>query len=287
MKTINLLLFLILSAFLLCCKSDTTGPSTNDTFSVNVTVKNAAGNPVPGLRISWWNKFPDNIASHTAKKANAIEKTLSATAVGFAAPAAGRVTITVFDWNNSPVETLMTDQTIAAGRYIITWNIHLAAPTRVFTYRLVARDTAAGAIIFRDSLIAVLLQPDAAVSVGGWTSATGTFRTNDSLLFPNVLALPPLAYTSAEGPDVLGTFSFGDTLFFGLSDTVTNSYAIYKHLIKRGLANDIPLTWNPTITKQALPARSGVHLPAATMDIVPGTLPTQWRLYQNYPNPFN
>jgi hypothetical protein len=287
MKTINLLLFPALAVLLLCCKSDTNGPSNTDSFSVNITVKNTAGNPASGLRISWWNKLPDNVLLGSAYKTGATEKTLSTSSIRFDVPHAARITFTVHDWDNSPVAELIDHEILPAGVHLVQWSIHLSKPTRVFNYRLIVQDTATGALIFRDSLNVVLFQPDREISVGGWTSSTGMFQTGDSLLFPNVLALPPLVHTSSEGPDIIGTFSFSDTLIFALTDTATNLHAVYQGLVKKGVANDIQLTWDPIIAKRSDPTILRSRRPATTMDIVPGTLPTQWRLYQNYPNPFN
>jgi hypothetical protein len=286
MKTVNLLLLLALVMLLPCCKSDSTGPSTTDAFSVNITVKNAAGNTVPGLRISWWNKLPASITGVAASKTGTVKTTLSVSTIEYAAPSAAYVTLAVFDWNHSQVASLVDHELKAGGIYRVDWSINLAKPTRAFYYRIVAQDTGTGAAIFRDSLFAMLWQPDRSISVGGWTSSSGIFHTSDSLLFPNVLSLPTLIYTT-DNPETVSTFTLSDTLIIALTDTATQKYETYQKVVKKGVANEIQLTWNPAAAKESTRPVTPARKPATTMDIVPGTGPTHWRLYQNYPNPFN
>jgi hypothetical protein len=203
--------------------------------------------------------------------------------MGFDLAAPARITFAVLDMNNRPVASV-ADQTIQnPGSYLFAWSLQQNLPTRVFKCRLIARDTTSGAVLFADSNYAVLWQRDATLAVIGLTSASGTFESRDSLLFPNVLTLPPLVMTSAAGPTPLGEFSVRDTVMLVLTDTVSQRSQSYHTVIVHG-ANTISLIWAPSAPLTRTPgdgvSRSDLLALAAPRNVV------TWRLWQNYPNPF-
>lgn len=207
--------------------------------------------------------------------------------ITFALAYQASVTLSVFDMRDSLVSTIVDDR-LEAGHYSANWAIQVQRPTSVFKYILVARATMSGAILFRDSLFAVLQQPDADVSILGWTSRDGSVSTNDERLFPNTLDLPPLIRTGSGGPDSIGVFAIQDTVTIIVSDTVTHRQMEFNRVVNKGVTNFIQLVWNPasalrgSLDKHAVEKRhegvtkSGLQTP-----------PFDWALRQNYPNPFN
>jgi hypothetical protein len=171
------------------------------------------------------------------------------------------------------------------GAYRASLIIAQQVPTRVYKCHLIAQDTTSGAILFKDSIYAVLWQPDASISILGWTGTNGTFETQDTLFFPNVMALPPLVRMGLNG-DSLGTFTIKDSVTITLTDTSTNRSLQFAGTVKKGV-NDIQLTWNPI----AGSPNNGAEARAVSSNVCQVTrvakTTLEWKLKQNFPNPFN
>jgi hypothetical protein len=272
------------------CKDSTSIISSNleNPFGVTIAVKDTAGQPVPGLRISAWNTFNGIVL---AKQKN-IYHPFSTQAVSrtlFDLPNNSRVTFDVWDLNNTLVKTFIDRQWLAAGYHAVDFSIDTLLPTRVYKVRTAAEDSSAH-IVYKDSIYAVLWQPDAERSILGGTSPLGTFETHDTLLFPNSLTLPPLKHTTVEGPTVDTTFTISDSVVIVLADTVHNKFQVYHRVVQKGMANIISLTWNPSTMETEISSFTKPSIkPENIFDVipVPGLIPTQYKLHQNYPNPFN
>jgi hypothetical protein len=138
--------------------------------------------------------------------------------------------------------------------------------------------------LFRDIVFAVLWRPDGTIL--GYTGTEGVFRTNNYLLFPNLLSLPTLHGRDPENNDV-GEFSYTDSVTIVLTDTLADVSQEYVRTIQNA-SNIFDLTWAPS----GLAVERGRG--AATASEATGMVrkarrdpPTQFRLGQNYPNPFN
>jgi hypothetical protein len=274
---------------LAACKHASVGPDGGNAggFSVNLSVVNGAGKPVQGLQIGVFNRS-DVAPLPLAPLQNLDPLNVNAvTVVGFDAPVRSHVQLAAFDLDGAPLPTLMDRNPANPGSYVVQFSPPHSYGTRVYKLRLLASDSA-GAIIFRDSVYAVQWNVDYTLGRIGYTSAAGTFQTSDSLLFPNVLTLPPFVLTSSTGPTPLGTFVIPDTVTVVLADTAAAQVSSYACVIRRG-SNDIHLVWNhppenqpsgssPPVTSNAIRGREGTAAehPAAG-----------WKLRQNYPNPFN
>lgn len=287
MKSIAVLFNIIAVILLSSCKDDTTSPPPTTDFSVKITIKNPSGAPAAGLRISAWNHLPPGIFQKRHMTKRRLSSPLSVSMIYFSMATVARVNLSVFEFDGSPVSTLI-DQILPSGLHAFHWDNPAHKPPRVYCYRLVAQDTATAAPLFRDSLFAVLWHTDAEIAVLGWSSSAGTFETSDKLLFPNVLDLPRLVHTSLQNPDSLNTFTIPDSVTIALTDTVTHRQMMFDRIIKKGVPNEVELIWNPTLSKQCVPnqppqdeQQSSIRTKRLTMTLF------DWKLYQNYPNPFN
>ena len=279
---------IILFAFIILfssCKDDSISVQRDNGFSVKISVKDTGGNPVAGLRISAWNHLsipPSNLTLSKKFYKNPLKSTCT---IEFAIPIVSEAELSVFEVDGKLIETLWHQQ-FEAGLYQCNWSINKQLPTRVYKYRLTAKDTN-GTYIFKDSCYAVLWQPDADISILGWTSNDGTFNTTDKLLFANTLQLPQFIFTEVFGPDSAGTFTIRDTVTIVLTDTVTHKSISSINVVKKDVENKIDLLWNPSLAKQTS-SENFQNSPAIIkswrrLDGVPD----KFKLYQNYPNPFN
>ncbi len=268
------------------CKSNNDllpAEETGGPFSVSITVTDTLSRPVRGLQIS----VLTGLAGVQRPLRSALPPSqifTASTTLGFECAQTARVSLTVLDLDNRPVSTIVDQALLGAGSYSFTWSTPRDLPTRVFKCRFMARDTANNSLLFADSNYAVLWQRDPMLAAIGTTSAAGTFTTPDSLLFPNVLALPPLVLTGSLDPTPLGEFSVRDTVTFVLTDTVSRRSQFF-HAVTGNGPNILALLWNPS--SPLSPANhGGIVPPESSSPGGPGGGLT-WKLRQNYPNPFN
>ena len=281
--------FLITLALIVgSCKDDWTSLPVESAFSLKLEVVDTAGHPSPGLRISVWNRL-DGIYPGMAAKTAGPTGLSSISSMMFDVPNEARISLTVFDLDGAVVTSLYDRELLEAGFHIINFSIQASVPTRVYKCLYVAEDTAGSTVLFRDSIFAVLWQPDVSISILGWTSSpAGTFETRDSLLFPNTLALPPLIETGQD-PSPIGTFTISDNVTIVLTDTARHQYQSFQRVIRKGIGNTIQLVWNPRAaamesTHPIKPSRRQVNTDGV---VVPGDIPRAFKLHQNFPNPFN
>jgi hypothetical protein len=297
-KKIILGAFFLLFTGLFCfsCKDKGTNPiPVEDTsFRFKVIVKNTAGNPVNGLRVSAWNILSVNgsLYKTSTQKLSKKSNISSSVTLGFSAPVAAKITFSIFNLKDQEIATLINGQR-ESGQYTVQWNIPWtvppAIPSGVYKCKLVATKTSSDTVIFRDSIYAVLHNYDPDINIIGWTSQGGLFETTDALLFPRVLDLPPLVHTNMD-PDSLGTFSYTDSVAIVLTDTVAHTQQRINVAIGKQV-NAYNLTWNPQNSQLARVKQESTPL-TKLQSIASDTLiievpPLAWKLYQNYPNPFN
>ena len=282
---------LVCALFLSVCSCDNGGIGPTDknqqVFSLTVSVVDANGNPVSGLIISAWNRITGLPAAKINPRTPLIQKVTSISTIGFEVPVASHVRIDAFELDDQLFTTIVDLPVAAAGRHSAQLSIQSPGGMRVFKCRLVATDVSSGSLLYRDSIYAVLWQNDNVLSIIGTTTSRGIFQTQDSLLFPNVLSLPPITMTAATDPTPLGTLHISDSVTVTLSDTVARSTQSYLCSIKRG-SNDIRLVWTPGTTLSPLPEYRGIVQIATPSSARRAARPElAWKLEQNYPNPFN
>ena len=256
-------------------------------FSLTISTVDKNGAPVGGLVISAWNhitEFPSPGANSTPFS---LKKVAAVTTIGFQIPVTCHVILRAFDLDNELVETIVDIPGAVPGAHKANYGLQSTAGMRVFKFSLLATDGSTGALLYRDSIYAVLWQYDRTLSIIGTTSSQGTFQTADSLLFPNVLSLPPLVLTNSAGPTPLGTFQVSDSVTVVLSDTLSKTTQSYLCIITRG-KNDIRLIWNPASISRPETADGEPTSPVTTgHSRKTQSAGLSWKLEQNYPNPFN
>jgi hypothetical protein len=248
MKTTKSLMALTGVIILFACQNKSNPAGPRDEFYVRISVKNANGTPVSGLRVSAWNKLA--FGRRTVQKADfPMTPKMASTTIGFEIKSICQATLSVFDLNAHFARNLV-DGTLAAGSHWVLFNNTDAQghPLRsgVYKCRLTIKDTLTHATLFQDSVYAVLWQPEAEVSVLGFTAATGIYETQDSLWFPNLFKLPPLVATSESDPTPLGTFSISDTVTFVLTEMATRKQQTFERAVKKG-PNEFEIIWNPSV----------------------------------------
>jgi hypothetical protein len=283
--------YVALSLVTLSCKHDGVGPDGGNSsgFSVKLSVVSATGQPVKGLQISVSNsESPLPVVVIWGPQKKSPQNVAAVTSVSFDAPVSAHINFMVFDLDGAPVSTLMSQDVTNPGKYQFVFSVPHSYGTRVYKVRLIAADPASGVIMFRDSIYAVLWNIDPSPGIIGYTSSAGTYQTQDSLLFPNVLNLRPLILTNANSPDQIGTFYIPDTVNVVLADTVARQSQTYVCSVQSG-ANDIHLVWAPSSGNQPPGARPQPVAPLLFRPTTPlvDAPPITWKLYQNYPNPFN
>ncbi len=124
------------------------------------------------------------------------------------------------------------------------------------------------------------------ISLIGKTDVDGRVTTSNKLLFNNLYNLPSIPFTSADSPDILGHFTFSDSVTIALSDESFSTLKLYYREINDG-ENKINLNWDEGIIQ---PDNNIINRDIFSKDVMSKdsvSIPTNWKLYQNYPNPFN
>ncbi|MCK4632435.1 MAG: hypothetical protein KAT79_04140 [candidate division Zixibacteria bacterium] len=156
------------------------------------------------------------------------------TTFNFALPDAGDYRLIVKDLHNEIVDSVVGSA--SAGVTEIEWDASLV-PDGVYCCNLTIADS--NAVLFSESLYAVKWQPIPATL--GYTSTDGVFETDDSLSFPGVWVLPELIQTS-ETSELIGSFSYSDTVTIVLTDTLAGIDQMFNKAITSGV-NQFDLVW--------------------------------------------
>ena len=103
--------------------------------------------------------------------------------------------------------------------------------------------------------------------------------------------MPEFYRTGSGGPEIIGTFSFLDTVIIALHDTINNRVQYYNYPLMDG-ENNYSLNWNPSLGKNFDTNRKNRKLfkteEIFSIDSIPVVvIPKENELLQNYPNPYN
>jgi hypothetical protein len=285
---LGMFVFLCTGIFFFSCKDSEPVQTEDSSFHFKITVKDVAGNPVNGLRVSAWGILSIenqllNKQMRVPGQLNKESKILTQSFVTFSLAANANVLLSVFNIRDQEIDTLNVGA-FTRGAYNCILNLPLGSPAGVYKIRLVASNDT---IHFQDSIYAVYHNPNPDFNIFGWTGQTGVFDFTDVSLFKKILELPPFIYTT-DSPTSLGTFTYTDSIAVVLTDTTSQKQQIYVLKIKQ-LNNVYNLTWNPPniiygSVKQGLPMV--IRCTSVADSVVQSPLPTVFKLYQNYPNPF-
>jgi hypothetical protein len=287
-----LILSLVLTSVFLfnSCKDNTTGSVGGSNYYLRIIVMDAQGNPVDGLRVSAWGLLSTDFVlnkSGSVRHANEMTNVQAQTTLSFSLAANANVVLTVFNLLDRPIDTLI-NRVMAAGQYQFNWSTAPGLTSGVYKIQLHASNDT---VHFQDSIYAVCHTTDPEQNVIGWTNSNGMFDVYNAYLFPRNLHPPTLNLTYANGPEIIGTFSYTDSVMVVLTDTSLQRQRWY--IVKIGdRQNTDTLIWSPLkIEKNFVQnQRNSLENPAdskadSIVIIPPGA--NGWILRQNYPNPFN
>ena len=121
----------------------------------------------------------------------------------------------------------------------------------------------------------------------GKTDIYGNIASSNKLLFPNLYNLLPIPLTSSDGPEILGHFTFSDSVIIDLSDETFLNERIYYCEIRNGV-NKISLNWDDGIIRSDNSKIINTSkFTNGKIIRITADIPKDWRLSQNFPNPFN
>lgn len=282
---LRILLLLISVALFSCGDSPVDIQPPTDDFSLTISVKDSEDNPVSNLKVSAWNKLPyDN---YLIPKIQKTESTKSGTTTFlFALKGKSYVNLFAFDLENTLYDSIISRE-LSPGNYRALWQN--SEPNRVYKVVFeVMSDSLADSLDYRDSVYAVNHSINPQVAAIGQTDISGKFETKSKLLFPYLYDLPEFNRTTDNSPEIIGTFTFLDTIIIALQDTANNKVQYFDYLLKVG-ENKISLNWNSTLAKKYQPSNKIYKTNTTSLldSIDPIGIPMKNDFRQNYPNPFD
>jgi hypothetical protein len=245
-------------------------------------VTDTAGNPVDSLEVSVWSFLSIGWPGPTLQEAGTTSRAArnASTIINYVVESAVSVTVDFLDLNNKVVDSVGPLDAGTPGVYTITWVVPPGLPNGVYRYRMRAVDSTG--VLFEDTKYCVLSRQERANRVVGYTNAHGSFATENEVLFPGHLNLPPMPVVDVTGQEI-GTFDVLDSVQITVVDTTHIVGVTVNRVVGEGV-NSIDILWKSPASLQALwPAVSGArdgesHRP-------PDLPPFVWTLRQNYPNP--
>jgi hypothetical protein len=199
------IIFLITVAVCLVACSDDDNPIRTKKTLFSITVLDAQGQPVEGLRVGSINH------PISGRAAGAFSgKPCPSTDISFSLPAASEWELTVHDYNGSVVK-LFTGYS-AAGTTTIIWegtdSAGLAVPCGFYRFHLEAG-------VYESNVWRVLeTGPDPHLTIIGELDHTGTYATNNKTLFPGLLAPQPIEYYTDTVTIHLSDPDYPDDFFY-------------------------------------------------------------------------
>ena len=273
------ILALILAFVFITCNENSVN-NNEKPFSLNVQVTDSNNNLLKNINVSVW----DRINNNTMSKHTSQNNILAATTISFDLIQDCFVSMNIYTLDNNIVDGLVSKE-LHAGSYAYTWDTLI--PNGVFKCILTtSSDSLKSEIFFKDSIYLVLIAPDPRISLIGKTDADGRITTSNKLLFANIYNLPSMPLTYETGPEIVGQFTFSDSVTIALSDESFSTVKLYYCEIKDG-ENKVSLNWDEGILQLDNNLMSGDKLAICVTPLDSVYLPKDWSLRQNYPNPFN
>lgn len=236
---------LILSIFLLFgCRDNPSESKIESPFSLEVTVIDPNGNALPNINVGIWSMIN---SQNTLQKVNSESEINSETSIHYSIIKLSFVEIIVYDLENKMIEQIVSRQH-EPGNYRTTW-YHPNSNTAFKCKLIASSDSLQKNILFSDSIYITQICSDPNVSTIGKSDDNGIVKTTNKLMFPHLYHLPPVPYTSAANPDVLGYFRYSDSVNITLSNGSFQKMIFFKKGILNG-ENKFRLTWDQTLMKQ-------------------------------------
>jgi hypothetical protein len=279
---------LVVIALASCSDDADPAKPVSEEFSFNLSVKDTAGAPVADLEVGAWTFLSLGWPGPTVAVAGSSSGLAAAatTTINYVLARESTVDFDIFDLKGGLVSKLFSAQRQPSGVYTLAWSASEQIPNGVYQYRVTARDTLTGAVLFQDTEYAVLSRTEPKNHVIGYTGVNGSFTTRNELLFPGHFDLPTMSATNAQGSEI-ATFEVIDTVRITVVDTVNMVGLTADHFVGSG-RNDVTLVWKSPVPVQSIGVVSHLrstdppHEGPSKSDGGPLT----WSLRQNYPNPF-
>ena len=245
----NVLLMTIVLA-LVACSDSITNP-TPESFSLQITVTDAAGQPVEGLRVDAWNMLsPPPLRAARLNRASIIPPPdsfalrpaypnpfVASTSVELDLPVLCDYEFRVFDLTGRQVDSQVT-----SGADAGTYTMVLAPATvnlTAYMIRVQAYDSTQTYLV--DTTYAACWSSVPEENTMGTTGVTGELQTRDSLRFPALYDVPAMVYKT-ETDSTRGSFGYVDSIEIQLRDVVNNLQQTYSRPLTRG-SNSVTLVW--------------------------------------------
>ena len=226
-KVLTFIIFLLL--LFLSCTDNPIDNQNDNTFSVEITVVDLNGNPLPNVKVSIWNKL-NNVPY--LKKVDSHKNINASTTIPYTIAQQCFVNVIIFDLNNEIVKELVSGQ-YQAGAYEVEWSTLFANGV----YKCIlstSSDSLHGSVLFKDSIYVSLISPDPSISLIGITDSEGSIKVIDKLLFPHLFNLPSIPRTLESGPEIVGYFDYSDSVVFALSNESFSKTVMVNRLVVDG-----------------------------------------------------
>lgn len=249
MKKILSLLVVIVFLFL-GCDDKTVDPVNDETFSVEIQVTGENGSPMNNMNVSIWPKIKSNVSFN---KELYEQNNAGTTVISYSVSANSFVELKAYDLNNNLKKTLVSANLIA-GAYVTAFINDDVIPV----YKCVLNaytDTSKKNLLFTDYIYTVFISKNPSATSLGKTSGEGKLTVNNSLLFPSLSNLSEIPYTNETGPDVLGVFSFSDSVIIAVSNADFSNTVLFTRPVKKGL-NVIKLKYS-----EGVPFNKPIEMP--------------------------
>jgi hypothetical protein len=267
----RLAVVLVMGASLVSCSDKSSNPQL-DAFDLEVRLLDAAGHPIPGIRVSAWNKVPceftlDGCGGPAARRPSCLSMAWDSNFVlppdtrligvwpnPFSGAATLRfnvaepcsVALWIHDVSGRSVRFLY-GAPAPAGAHSVAWDGRDASrnrlPISAYKIRFEVWTADRHSRSYVDSTWVAIYDsdPDRESSRLGYTDIAGRVGTTETTRFPSLFTYPRMTACDENGNEI-GTFVFSDTLVIAASDTSAGTTRFFERALG-ARKNQFDLQW--------------------------------------------
>ena len=253
---------ILLSVLLSSCKKNPVAPENNNTFGLQLHIVDQNGNPTPGINISLQSinnlqivakkvemtSIPNRIADipkNFVLSQNYPNPFVTSTIILYSIPQSCFVNLLFYNLEGQKIETGFSGYK-NAGSYKYNWDMNGDSSNHVLMIKFIASsDSTENPILFQDSIYAMIIPPNPEVGFVGKTNSDGDVIIKNKLFFPNLFNFPSIPITGPNSPEIIGSFTYSDTIKIILSNESFSKSISYDEIIKNG-SNNYILKWTET-----------------------------------------